>query len=152
MSRNLRIPLSPMPIIAYYLTIYHIYFKPLLIYKITHKVEVCSNIENSSLNHWRWTSQVQCCPPHFPNSSCCPWHWSFFWSRLAGAGRALKEGKEQGGGNHSEVKTPQCHLIRINSIYFLQVLMSWDICEDCKRDQTTSLLWENGLKTQWGNL
>lgn len=46
-KRNLPTSLSPMPIIAYYLTICHIYFKPFLTYKITHKVEVCCKVGNS---------------------------------------------------------------------------------------------------------
>ena len=57
-------------------------------------------------------------PPHFPNLPCCPQHWSIW--RLAGAGRGLKEGKEQGGKHHWEVKKLHCALVRINRIYSLQ--------------------------------
>lgn len=87
-----------MPIIAYYFNICHIYFKPFLIYKITDKVEVCSKVGNFTLNPHRWTNKFQC--PCFPNLSWCPWHWSM-WRRLAGTGRRLKNGKEQGGKNSS---------------------------------------------------
>lgn len=135
----------PVPIIAYDLRICHIYFKPFLTYKITHKVDICSKVGNATLNRWRWPNQAML-PPTLSQLVTLSIAL-VFWSRLAGAGKGLKEGKEQ------ETKIIQklrhCTATWLGSIVSTPCrdLVSWDICKDCKRDQTSSSSWENGLKT-----